>query len=261
MTPFYFGEGDRRLLGIYDPAENARLGTPRAVVFCGPWGPEYLITHGALRRLALNLSSVGQHALRFDYFGVGDSAGEIEEGDLEGWLDDIEMAVEELKGMVGAGRVSLVGIRLGAALAAEVASRRSDIDRLALWDPVVSGPAYLEELNAEHAAWVQERTRYVPLPPTDVPNRLCHPLPPKVEKQIATIDLARSSAKLKQKILLVMSEDAGANEQIIAALAEIPSSRLTVEQVMDHPPWRLSTMGFGGPMPSNTLKRITAWMG
>ena len=261
MTPFYFGEGERRLLGVYDPAEHAGSRTPQAVVFCAPWGPEYIITHRALRSLALNLSSAGRHVLRFDYFGVGDSAGEIEEGEFEGWLDDIEMAIEELKSMVGAPRVSLVGLRLGASMAAEVASRRTDIDKLTLWDPVVSGSAYLEELDIAHAAWVRERTRYVPLSPNSVPNRLCHPLPSKLEKQIAAVDLAGLSAKLKQRILLVTSEETGAHDSATAALTKVPSNRLTIECVPDQPPWRLSTLGFGGPMPGNTLKRITTWMG
>ncbi|MFB2351088.1 hypothetical protein, partial [Priestia megaterium] len=94
------------------------------------------------------------------------AAGEAEEADLAGWRDDIEMAIEELKGMSGAPRVSLVGMRLGASLAAEVAAQRMDVDRLALWDPIVSGRDYLRELEADHAEWVGERTRYGPLAPT-----------------------------------------------------------------------------------------------
>lgn len=260
MTPFFFGEGDRRLLGVYDPAENATSATPRAVVFCAPWGPEYTITYGALRRLALKLSSADRHVLRFDYLGVGDSAGEAEDGDVEGWLDDIEMAVEELKSMVGATRVSLVGIRLGAALAMEVAARRPDIDKLALWDPVVSGPAYLEELDIEHTAWIRERTRYRPLPPTDVPNRLCTPLPPKVEQQIGAIDIEKLSPRLKQKILLVMSKDSGSHKKTLAALAKVPSNRLGIEIVTDEPFWRLNAPTFGGSMPSGALTKITTWL-
>lgn len=77
-VPLFFGEGRRRLFGVYDPAVS-RIGAgphrPRAIVFCPPWGPDYYVTHGVLRRLATNLSLAGHHVLRFDYFGVGDSAG------------------------------------------------------------------------------------------------------------------------------------------------------------------------------------------
>ena len=136
MTPFYFGEGERRLFGLYDPAMGAGA---RAVVICPPWGPDHVAAHAPLRRLALKLAEAGHHVLRFDYFGVGDSAGDIEEGDLEGWREDIEMAIEEIKSIANVQRVCLAGLRLGATLAADVAASRRDIDTLVLWDPVVRG--------------------------------------------------------------------------------------------------------------------------
>ncbi len=53
--------------------------------------------HGVLRRLALTLAKSGLNVLRFDYFGVGNSGGESDEIDLDGWRRDIEMAIDELK--------------------------------------------------------------------------------------------------------------------------------------------------------------------
>ena len=44
-------------------------------------------------------------------------------------------------------QVGLVGLRLGATLAARVASRRDDVDRLCLWDPVVLGEVALLDLE------------------------------------------------------------------------------------------------------------------
>jgi pimeloyl-ACP methyl ester carboxylesterase len=207
------------------------------------------------------MSAAGHHVLRFDYFGVGESAGASEEGDLEGWRDDIETAVEELKSMAGTPRVSLVGLRLGGTLAAEVATRRGDIEALALWDPVVSGRGYLDELDAEHAAWLAERTRYVPFPPTDVPNRVCHAFPRNLESQVAAIDLKALAPKLRQKVLLVITESLRTHEAFMAAFPLATRSRMTVERVTDRPPWRLDTMGFGGPLPRDALKRIVEWIG
>ena len=67
------------------------------MVLCYPWGSEYIHAHRALRQLATRLSMAGFHTLRFDYFGTGDSAGEMEDADLGVWEDDIETAIEELK--------------------------------------------------------------------------------------------------------------------------------------------------------------------
>jgi uncharacterized protein len=151
MTPFYFGDRRRRLFGIFEPAGVTSVGK-RAAVLCYPWGAEYVHAHRAMRQLAVRLSAAGIDTLRFDYFGTGDSAGEMVEADLAGWETDIELAIEELRDMVGSARVTLIGLRLGATLAARVAARRpGDVDTLVLWDPIQSGMDYLTSLGAAEA--------------------------------------------------------------------------------------------------------------
>ena len=74
------------------------------------------------------------------------------DADLATWEADIELAMEELRDIVGSARMTLIGLRLGATLAARVAARRPrDVDNLALWDPIVSGPDYLASLGAAAA--------------------------------------------------------------------------------------------------------------
>ena len=149
MNPVYFGAHERRLFGIYEPARHAK--TRRGVVLCHPWGAEYIHAYRSMRQLAKMLTANGIHTLRFDYFGTGDSAGETTAGDLGGWETDIQAAIEELKDTTGATQVTLVGLRLGAMLAANVAVRAGPtVNSIVLWDPVVSGTEYLAELF--HAA-------------------------------------------------------------------------------------------------------------
>lgn len=147
MNPFFFGSSKRPLFGMHHPP---RAGTSRdsAVVLCPPIGQEYMRTHRAFRQLALQLTREGFHVLRFDYFGTGDSGGFSDEATLAEWRDNVAEAVEELRDTSGVSRVDLVGLRLGAALAAQVAAERSDIRVAVLWDPVVSGADYLAELLA-----------------------------------------------------------------------------------------------------------------
>ena len=145
MNVFFFGGGERRLFGVYEAAR--RVDSTRAAVLCPAWGTEYIHAHRAMRRLAKMLTAENVHTLRFDYFGVGDSAGETEAGDLRGWETDIRTAVEELKDSTGATQVSLVGLRLGATLAANVAvEEAANVGSLVLWDPVVYGTEHLAEL-------------------------------------------------------------------------------------------------------------------
>jgi hypothetical protein len=45
--------------------------------------------------------------------------------------------------------VSLLGLRVGALLAGQVAVNHPQVSRLLMWDPVVSGQAYIDELRGE----------------------------------------------------------------------------------------------------------------
>ena len=147
MNVFHFGTGTRRLFGVYLPGAGDGP-SARVAVLCAPWGQEYLRSHRSVRQLGLQLNAAGFHVLRFDYYGTGDSAGDMLDATVQDWEDDVSQAVDEARETAGADRVSLIGLRLGGALAARVAVKRpDDVKDLVLWDPVVSGSAYLDELQ------------------------------------------------------------------------------------------------------------------
>jgi pimeloyl-ACP methyl ester carboxylesterase len=138
MTSFHFGCRQRRLFGYYEPAQ-ADFGKVRAVLLCHPMDNEQVFAYRTMRQLAARLVRAGFHVLRFDYFGTGDSYGDTSEGDLTGWCEDIETAIEELKEITGATKVNLVGLRLGANLSARVAAdRQNEINKLILWEPLAA---------------------------------------------------------------------------------------------------------------------------
>lgn len=147
MEPLYFGSSQRPLYGVYHPAEGSEFRN-EAIVFCCPFGQEYMRSHRAYRQLAHSLAKSGFHILRFDYSGTGDSSGDMEDFTVNDWLEDIEYAMDELKDMTGAVKVSLVGLRLGGLLAGMLSSSQK-IHRLVLWDPINSGVNYIKELNSE----------------------------------------------------------------------------------------------------------------
>jgi len=156
MQPFYFGTSEQQLFGVYHAAESGS--SKRAgVVLCQPVGHEYLRAHRAFRNLAMALAGQGFHVLRFDYFATGDSAGDGEQLSVRQCLSDLATAIDELKDIAGVTKVSLVGLRLGATFAALAASGRSDVDRLALWDPVLDGAAYVAEVQALQSKWLEDR--------------------------------------------------------------------------------------------------------
>jgi uncharacterized protein len=137
MNPLFLGTAERRIFGIHDPAA-AHEGRARAVLLCHPLGSEYTYAHRSMRQLAAKLASSGFHTLRFDYFGTGDSGGDEIDTNPAGRQADIETALETLKDISQAPKVTLIGLRAGANVAARAAiSVPSEVDSLVLWDPIL----------------------------------------------------------------------------------------------------------------------------
>ena len=141
MNPHFFSESSRALFGIHTPARGlAEIG----VVICPPLGQEGLTAHRSLRILADRLADAGVEVLRFDYYGTGDSSGEMRDGDLSLWAGNVRTATQHLREVAPVRRVVLVGLRLGATLAllAEVPAT----SRIILWDPVLDGRHFIADL-------------------------------------------------------------------------------------------------------------------
>ncbi|MEP7311420.1 MAG: alpha/beta fold hydrolase [Pseudomonadota bacterium] len=226
MTPFFFGTGTRRLFGAYSPARNATPGgtyvAAQAAVVCPPWGQEHLRAHRSLHRLASELAEVGFHVLRFDYYGTGDSAGDMPDADLDGWRSDIVTAIEELKDTAGVKQVALIGLRLGATLAAAVAAQRKDVSALVLWDPLSSGTQ-------------QELLGFTPTA--------------AMSAQLAVLRLP--SIQLPPRTLAIASK---------RAATDLLPDGLTPE-IIEAPPAWVEEQGLGaGAVPARLLRRIVEWL-
>lgn len=202
MKPFYFGNPGRPLFGIHHPPRGVTRRT--GVVICHPFGQEYLRAHRPLREMAARVSEAGYHVLRFDFHGAGDSAGEAGEARVEGWLEDTAAAAAEMQEMSGSPRVALVGLRLGATLAAHAAHRRGGVDALVLWDAVTEGVAYVRELRAAHRQWLLDHARGAPLREDEA---LGFPLPAALAGDLEGMILDGAAAVPARSALVVSSDE------------------------------------------------------
>ena len=115
--------------------------------------------HWANRQLVNRLSRAGMHCMRFDYYGTGDSAGVASDAVIDQWRADVNTGLIELKDISGVSKVSLAGLRLGAAIAATAPVKNHRVRKLVLWDPVVSGSLYLDSLREMHKALLDRLKR------------------------------------------------------------------------------------------------------
>jgi pimeloyl-ACP methyl ester carboxylesterase len=227
----FFGAPSAALFGVFhEPARRAADGV--AVVLCPPAPQQYMLTHWAHRRLAALVADAGLPVLRFDYFGTGDSAGDVEDGTLEAWERNVGEARAAARALAGADRTSLVGHGLGAVLAWRAA--RADGDRprdLVLWDPVVRGPAYLEALTAAERAFASRLLHFPDLgaPPRELGG---HTMSPAQRAATESVDLLTEPPPAAARVHLY----AGAETPGVTALAERLGRevrRFTYEHVPD----------------------------
>lgn len=145
VTPFFFGSPAAPLFGWHHSARGAAQRTT-PVVLAPPIGFDYICCYRALRVLAERLADSGFDVVRFEYSGTGNSSGRPDDpGQMSGWMQSIRHAVDQAKIRTGSASVALVGVRMGATLAAAIAPEIEGIAELVLWCPFRAGKAFVRE--------------------------------------------------------------------------------------------------------------------
>lgn len=148
---FIAGPRGRRLFAVW----HAPAGPPRAaVVFCHPLLEEKKSAHRVMVDAARDFAARGFGVLRVDLAGCGDSEGDLRGASLAGWQDDIRAALRAARDRGPSVPAGLLGLRLGASLAARVAADEPLVRFLVLWEPVLDGRAHV--LQALRKRQVQE---------------------------------------------------------------------------------------------------------
>ncbi|MAY99338.1 MAG: hypothetical protein CMH32_02295 [Micavibrio sp.] len=121
-----------------------------AVLVCPPLFGEMIQFHRAFYILSGKLADQGIASLRFDWPGTGDSEGDLKDYSLSDWHKCVEEMALFLMEQTGAKKICFVGSRFGASIAANEALNIAAVDSLVLWEPVIDGRGYLEELEDQH---------------------------------------------------------------------------------------------------------------
>jgi pimeloyl-ACP methyl ester carboxylesterase len=254
----YFGVG-RHLLGALHHPQQIRPRTT-AVLLCNPFGEEASRAHRTFRVLATQLDRAGYATLRFDYSGTGDSLGESADATIEAWIGDIGTAAERLRAASGAPRLAVIGLRLGATLAALAAARGGIRPRhLVMWDPVVDGAAYLRDLATQHRAYMRHemggagrdrlRTR-ADGTPLEV---LGAPIGDALAAQLQAIDLAAGPPGAEQITLL----STRTTPELERLRARLPSSARWL-QLDESPAWNTDDALNAMTVPMDIVRALVA---
>jgi pimeloyl-ACP methyl ester carboxylesterase len=248
-----FGDSKRPLYGVYHPPAG-RSG--RAVVLCNPFGEEAVRAFRIYRLLAEQLAEGGAHVLRFDYLGTGDSASDCGEACLSGFADSIIEAAAELGDMTGAKETLLIGLRLGAAAAAMAAARFPvGPSALILWDPVVSGRDYLDELRAGHETAVRVQTGHAPPSTEPISEALGFAVSARMAAELSKFDLRQSAGKPARKVFVIAGE---ATDPSLADAMRAKGADVLWREPTGETSWNSDQALNAFVVPARTLKQIAA---
>jgi pimeloyl-ACP methyl ester carboxylesterase len=176
------------------------------------------------------------------------------------WLTDIAAAIREIRNKRGVRQICLVGLRLGGALAALAGAARRDLDGLVLWDPVINGRTYLEEMSALHQERLRILFRDAPqdTPKAERPTEIIgFPLTPALWTALENLDLLALQQKPAQNVFVIASIEgayAGSLREHLKSLG----ARVAYQDLCSPPIWRGETHTV--LVPHQLLQAIVAWL-
>ena len=206
--PLFFGTTERPLFGWLhrpgSPEQAARVG----VVLCNPFGFEAVCAHRAYRRFASAIAEAGAAAIRFDYDGTGDSAGEDRDPErVPAWVKSVHAAADALREKAGVEAVYLFGMRFGALIAAQAAGQRGDYAGLIAVAPVLSGKAYVRELKALQMALGLEGPPAGVQPEAGVQEAVGFRVTEATKSALSAIDIAKADRAPVSDVLVLDRDD------------------------------------------------------
>ncbi len=257
MEPFFFGPPGEQLFAVFHRACGPVC--RGAVLLCGPPAPDAVRFHRPLRRIAEGLAARGLSVLRFDLRGCGDSAGLFEACSLEHWREDTRRAAGALLARSGPVPLALLGLRLGASLAALLASELSRVAVLVLWDPVSHGARWWAALEREHARMLQV-AHVSPPPVADTSTRelLGFAWGARLQAELRALDLTRLS--VPRAAVFLLETDPGQPLDKLAARWHAGRAELCFERSPDPELWCWHESFRGATPQPALLARILEWL-
>jgi len=144
VEPFFMASPSGRLYAAHHRPAN-RSGERGHVLCVPPFNEEMNRSRSMMTLLAKALAALGFGTLVLDLYGTGDSDGDYRDARWSKWLDDVRAAQAWLQQQPG-GLTAVLGVRLGAMLAAEVQATASMRQvPLVLWQPVLDGKSHLTQ--------------------------------------------------------------------------------------------------------------------
>lgn len=144
--PFFLtADPGERFCLYHDPLLSSGRKCRGVFIYVHPFGDEMNKSRRIAAIQARAFATMGFGVLQIDLFGCGDSSGEFRDARWDIWKQDLTTAKNWLENRTDA-PIGLWGLRLGALLTLDFArGLGSTIDKIILWQPVLSGESFLTQ--------------------------------------------------------------------------------------------------------------------
>lgn len=224
------------------------------VIICAPLGHEQLHAHRGLRHLADSLARANIPVLRFDWHGTGDSAGS--DGDpqrVETWKANLRDAIRWMRRQLGCQRISLIGLRIGATLAA-AAIEDEEIDNVIFWSPILKGRAYVREMTAID---LTAESRPIPVYAAQGDIEAAGFLvSQETANDLSQLSILQTELKC-QRVLIVDRGDVPKDHRLFDRCIRLG---IPVEQIQSPGLPEMLAEPHRGAVPQRTIQEITTWL-
>ena len=131
---------------------------PRAhVIYLPPFGEEMNRCRSLVAQQARQFARKGLSCSMLDFYGTGESQGDLCDASLPIWRQNIDDLLTQLRQRHEC-PVYLWGFRLGALLALDYLSQNPGVgDKLLLWQPVPSGSSFVTQLLRQRSASLMQK--------------------------------------------------------------------------------------------------------
>ncbi len=195
----FFLSNGQSLYGVHYRPRGNSLG--RGVVICHSIGHEYARGYRNLQQLAVQLCSVGFDVLRFDYANTGNSDGACGELTAQRMQDNLIDARNYLIGQSGAKRVAVIGLRLGATIAASLPD--GSFDDVVLWDPIIDVSEFLRTMDQWHRRQLTELRRFSTIRvASEIDQSYGHAMSPEKRQSLTSLQIPAN----RKNVSVVVSE-------------------------------------------------------
>lgn len=265
---FYFDGGTpsrNKLFGICEDQKDTKEKATQGVLMCHAFSEERQKSYRSTSLFAHELAEAGIPSMRFDYFGTGDSPGNLNQLSIDSMVDDTVAAYQEAKRQLGVDEIVLVGIRLGALIANRAACQLGSISRIAFWNPIVEGQRYYRDLIRTeamiHLASIknnQERADDTDSKKIEIDAEL---LAPKMIAQLKEFDLANETYCAEEYLITGIDSDKIEKKQLCKLGEQLnATNKKTVfwtDEQMEY--WSSRSM-YDAFYPNMTFSKTIEWL-